>query len=101
MSLFRFFILFTFGISPGSFFNEDGVLWPTIEAINRFEHIFFPIDDVAALSTISDGFNWLSRGRIFGCVMAIDGLAVETRQPFPAEVDGNVMSYKLLLKRKA
>src|SRR5690606_14434855 len=42
----------------------------------------------------ADGFAAISRGRLPGCVMAIDGLAVQTRQPFAHEADGNVVAYR-------
>lgn len=87
-------IPFAFGIAGSVFFNEDGVLWPTVEAINGVEHIYFPVSDNIKLGQLADWFAAISRGRLPGCVMAIDGLAVQPWQPSAHEVDGNVVAYR-------
>ncbi len=38
-------ICFEFGISPGSFYVNGGVLWGTIESIDRIISIGFPFDE--------------------------------------------------------
>ncbi|KAJ1418554.1 hypothetical protein B484DRAFT_453659 [Ochromonadaceae sp. CCMP2298] len=38
-------ICFSFGVSKSSFYSDRGVLWPTIEAIDRLHTIGFPLDD--------------------------------------------------------
>lgn len=86
-------ICFEFGLAESCFFNENGVLWTTIEAINAVEHIYFPCDDVDALSELAEGFAPLGKGWLPGCVMAIDGLAVRVRQPYSTEVD-NVIAFR-------
>jgi hypothetical protein len=80
-------ICFAFGVARASFYKHNGVLWPTIAAIDNSLSISFPISDVDALSKIEEGFAEYSFGRLRGCVMAIDGWVVKTRAPYSSEVD--------------
>jgi hypothetical protein len=45
-----------------------------------------PINDPACLEQLSRGFYDHSGGILDGCVLAMDGLAVQTRFPFKTEV---------------
>lgn len=85
-------ICFAYGISVSSFFSERGVLWKTLDAIDRRYDLHFPIDDHDALLELSNGFSYHSGGKLNGCVSAIDGLAVRTRCPYKSEVN-NVKAY--------
>eukprot|EP00600_Ochromonadales_sp_CCMP1393_P011227 CAMPEP_0175017390 /NCGR_PEP_ID=MMETSP0005-20121125/12371_1 /TAXON_ID=420556 /ORGANISM="Ochromonas sp., Strain CCMP1393" /LENGTH=398 /DNA_ID=CAMNT_0016274799 /DNA_START=829 /DNA_END=2026 /DNA_ORIENTATION=+ len=80
-------ICFAFGVGFSTFYHERGVLWPTMEALNELFHIGFPFDDDAELSRLSRGFQHYGKGRMPGCVMAIDGWVCRTRQPTAKEVD--------------
>jgi hypothetical protein len=56
-------LCFAWGVATSRFYSERGIIWPTIETID------------------------LASGGIFdGCVLAIDGFAVATRQPYDFEV---------------
>lgn len=61
-------------------------MWPTIEALDNNLELGFPLDDETKLQELSRGFREHSGGAMDGCVMAIDGLAIRTRQPFRSEV---------------
>ena len=78
-------LCFAWGISIACFFSDRGVLWPTIEALDEVLKLGFPLNDISALEEISNGFNRHSNGIMNGCVLAIDGLAVRTRQPYVTE----------------
>jgi DDE superfamily endonuclease len=80
-------ICFEFGISPGSFYQEDGVLWETLYAIDSCFKIGFPFHDNDELSNISRGFSRFSHGRMDKCVLAVDGWVCRTRQPYNGEVE--------------
>lgn len=86
-------LCFAWGISKTSFFSERGVLWPTIAAIDDAFALGFPLSDKYALDQLAAGFEVHSGGVLKGCVMAIDGLAVRTRQPFKSEVS-NVKAWR-------
>ena len=75
-------ISYAFGISKGAFYSATGVLWPTIEAIDRNVELVFPIDDVQKLGQIGDEFGAFSpHGIMQNCVGAIDCLLIRTRCP--------------------
>jgi hypothetical protein len=80
-------LCFAFGVATSTFYHPRGVLWPIMEAIDAAFSIGFPFNDANALETLSRGFEEHSSGILKGCVMAIDGFGVSTRQPFKYEVD--------------
>ena len=79
-------LCFAFGIAPSTFYHPAGVLWPTLEAIDAAFTIGFAFDDIERLETLSKGFYDHSGGVLDGCVLALDGLGVSTRQPYKWEV---------------
>ena len=79
-------LCFAWGIGYSTFYSDRGVVWPTIEAIDAAFTIGLPLDDVNQLEVISKGFFDHSGGIFDGCVLAIDGLAIRTRQPYDHEV---------------
>ena len=79
-------ICFAFEIAVGTFYKSSGILWGTMEAINKVLSIGFPLHDMAKLEDISKGFSEFSHGRMKGCVMAMDGWVMKTRCPSPHEV---------------
>jgi hypothetical protein len=85
-------ISFAFGVSAENFFNDKGILWPTLEAIDSVLSISFPLNDEAQLDEIGKGFAKYSFGRMQGCVMAIDGIVIRTRAPTTREVE-NVLCF--------
>jgi hypothetical protein len=79
-------LCFAWGVAAFTFYSERGVLWPTIEAIDFAYHMGLPLDDTDKLEELSKGFYDQSGGILDGCVVAIDGFAVLTRQPYDNEV---------------
>lgn len=90
-------IAFAFGIGFGSFFNRRyGPLLPVLHAIDCAYTINMPLNDEAELDRISKEFADIhpTSADIFnGGIGAIDGLVIETRQPYTYEVD-NVRHYR-------
>jgi hypothetical protein len=80
-------LCFTWGIARGTFFNPNGPLWQTIEAIDQVFTIGFPFDDAHALRQMAADFKAFSHGRLEHCVLAIDGWVCKTRCPTALEVD--------------
>jgi hypothetical protein len=80
-------LCFAWGISTSTFYHENGVLWPTVEALDREFCIGFPFGDEGRLEELAVGFREHSGGILNGCVMAVDGFGVALRQPFKSEVD--------------
>jgi len=80
-------LCFAWGISTSTFYHENGVLWPTMEALDKAFLMGFPFGDEARLEELSEGFRVHSSGLLDGCVMAIDGFGVSTRAPFKSEVE--------------
>jgi hypothetical protein len=81
-------ISFAFGVSSSNFYQHDGVLWPTLAAINDALTIGFPLNDPVMLDRMAKGFAKCSHGRMTGCVLAVDGIVIRTRAPiFHKEVD--------------
>jgi hypothetical protein len=79
-------LCFAWGIGYSTFYSDQGVLWPTIEAIDAVFHIGFPMDDVEKLQQLSQRFYEQSNG-LFDClVIVMDGIAIQTRAPFVHEV---------------
>ena len=81
-------LCFAWGISSSTFYHENGVLWPTIQALDQAFPMGFPFGDESRLEELADGFRVHSGGILDGCVMAIDGFGVATRAPYKSEVDG-------------
>eukprot|EP01138_Halocafeteria_seosinensis_P009305 gb/GECG01009509.1/.p1 GENE.gb/GECG01009509.1/~~gb/GECG01009509.1/.p1 ORF type:complete len:440 (+),score=36.00 gb/GECG01009509.1/:1-1320(+) len=79
-------ICFEFGIGLGSFYQDGGVLWGTLEVLDQALELGFPFDDDAELDRLADGFASFSRGNLTGCTMAIDGWVCRTRKPRSNEV---------------
>ena len=80
-------LCFAWGIGIGTFYNKDrGPIWPTIEAIDLAFDIGLPLHDTSRLDELAKGFYDHSGGILDGCVIAVDGLAVRTRQPYDHEV---------------
>jgi len=80
-------ICFAFGISVSSFYSDRGVLWPTIEAIDKVFDMGLPLEDVHQLNELALGFKNHSGGILDGCVLAMDGLFVRTRCPYSSETE--------------
>jgi hypothetical protein len=74
-------ISFAFGVSSSNFYQHDGVLWPTLAAINDALTIGFPLNDPVTLDRMAKGFAKCSHGRMTGCVLAVDGIVIRTRAP--------------------
>jgi hypothetical protein len=79
-------ICFEFGVAPGSFFSDGGVLWGTMDLINESFEIGFPFDNDAKLRKIADDFAYYSKNKMNNCVLAIDGWVCRTRCPNLNEV---------------
>lgn len=80
-------LCFAWGVAFSTFFHPNGVLWPTLEAIDQAYSLGLPMDDPVQLQKLSDGFYHHSSGILDGCIMAIDGFGVATRQPYKTEVN--------------
>jgi hypothetical protein len=78
-------LCFGLGIPKIVFYSERGVLWPTIEAIDLVIPIGLPLNKIDELDRISRAFELQSEGVLKGCIMAIDGLVIRTRQPYRSE----------------
>jgi len=79
-------LCFAWGIGYSTFYSDQRVLWPTIEAIDAVFHIGFPIDDTEKVEQLSQGFYEQSNGLFDGLVMVMDGIAIRTCAPFVHEV---------------
>jgi len=79
-------LCFAWGIALSTFYHPNGVLWPTLEAIDKAYPMGLPIDDSSKLEELSKGFFEYSGGILDGCVMAVNGLGVLTRQPFKSKI---------------
>jgi hypothetical protein len=63
-------LCFTWGISKASFYSVDGVLWPTIIALDAILPSFgLPVHNADAMRALSDGFKKHSNGILDGCVL--------------------------------
>lgn len=76
-----------------NFFHKNGVIWPTINAIENSYKIGLSLDP-DDLKQISDGFARFSKGHMKECIMAIDGWVCKTLQPNAIDVGGNVSAYR-------
>jgi hypothetical protein len=79
-------LCFAWGVAVSTFFSDRGVLWPTISALDMAYDIGLPIHDTDKLDALSRGFYDHSGGILDGCVLAMDGLAIPTRQPYDYQV---------------
>ncbi len=78
---------FAWGIGGILFYSDRGVIWPTIEALDEVFQMGLPINDPVRLEQLSKGF-YDHSGEIFdGCVIAMDGLAVQACAQFTTEVN--------------
>ena len=83
-------ICLSLDISPGSFWGERGVIWPTLYAIDALEEfeIGLPLNDNQEMKKIAEEFAGMcsnSSEQFWGCVMAIDGWVCSTRKPHEGE----------------
>ena len=79
-------LCFVWGVAISTFYTENGVLWPTLAAIDVVFSMRFPVNDDAKLEELSRGF-YNHSGRILdGCVLPIDGFGVSTHCHFKTEV---------------
>jgi hypothetical protein len=78
-------ICFAFGVGVASFFINREILWPTMAAIDFVLQIGVPVHDLSKLEEISQGFAEFSKGRMKGCIMAVDGWVCRRRCPTKAE----------------
>ena len=79
-------LCFAWGVAVSTFYAENGVLWPTLAALDMVFPLGFPVNDDAKLAELSSGFYNHSGGVLDGCVLALDGFGVCTRCPFKTEV---------------
>ncbi len=79
-------LCFAWGVGTSTFYHRDGVLWPTLEAIDAAFEIGLPVDDPLKLEESARGFDQHSCGILKGCIIAIDGFGVSTQQPYESEV---------------
>jgi hypothetical protein len=90
-------ICFAWDIGKSTFFASDyhGVLWPTIDAIDKALFIGLPVNDKETLERMAEEFSTFSHGHgeLRGCVTAIDGWVAETRKRKISEVR-DIMAYR-------
>jgi len=77
---------FAWGVACSTFYSERGIIWLTIEAIDLAFDMGLPLHDTDKLEELSQGFSEHSGGIFDGYLLAIDGFAVPTRQPYDNEV---------------
>jgi hypothetical protein len=80
-------LCFSFGIAPSTFYHPNGMLWPTLAAIDAVFTFRLPFDDINKLESLSNGIYEHSSGILDGCIMALDGFGVTTHQPHAWEVE--------------
>jgi hypothetical protein len=80
-------LCFAWGVASSTFYHENGVLWLTLEVLDKSFSLGFPFGDEARLEELAAGFCDHSGGILDGCVMALDGFGVSTRAPFQSEVE--------------
>lgn len=74
-----------YSVSRSSFYGQNGIIWPTIRALDEELDLSYPINDAEKLEEISALFERDSRGLLKGCVGAVDGLLIRTRCPYKRE----------------
>jgi hypothetical protein len=67
-------------------FQDDGPIWPTIDALNSVFEIRMPYDR-STLEHRAKEFAKFSHGVMENCVLAVDGWVCRTRAPYKKEVD--------------
>ena len=65
-------LCFTWGVGTSTFYADNGVLWPTLIALDGMFPMGFPVDNAAKLEELSIGFYKHSSGLLDGCVLALD-----------------------------
>jgi hypothetical protein len=70
-------LCFAWGFSSSAFYSKRGAMWSTIRAINKAFPMGFPVNNEERLQQSAAGFREHSGGLLDGCVMAVDGLAVQ------------------------
>jgi len=80
------------GVSVLNFFHRDGVLWKTVDAIDNLFTLGLSLGPESLRQTAND-FSQFSNGHMKGCVMAIDGIVIKTRQPKQNEVGDSINTY--------
>lgn len=86
-------ISFEFGLDQRNFFSKHYFLWKTIDAIDSVLKLGFSLDPTYLSNTAAD-FARFSKGRMTGCVLAVDGWVCATRKPTRKEVGDCVISYR-------
>lgn len=89
-------ICLTYSVPFSTFYNWDyGPLWKTCLAIDAVYTIGLTTD-ASKLAEYEEGYSIMSSGNMRGCVMAIDGLVIQTRAPTRAELGphGDVNAYR-------
>jgi hypothetical protein len=79
--------MFAWGIGFSTFYHDHGVLWLTLEALDKVFPMDFPFGDEARLVELTEGFHNDLGGVLYGSVMAIDGFVVSTHAAFQSEVE--------------
>jgi hypothetical protein len=85
-----------YGVTSKSFYSKKGVLWPTMNALDKALVLSFPIDNDAELARLSEEFAEMSNGHFRFCVGAMDGLILRSRAPN----EGEVQYHKSYVNRK-
>jgi hypothetical protein len=77
-----------FGVGQGGFFHERGPLWRTMYALETALKPYLVFDTTEeGCARASAGFKKFAKGRVDGCVTAVDGLVIRTRAPYLNELD--------------
>jgi hypothetical protein len=79
-------ICFEFGVAPGSFFVDGGLLSGTMTLLDEAFQIGLPVNDARKLRKMADEFSYWSKNKMTNCVLAIDGWVCRTRCPTKDEV---------------
>lgn len=93
-------LCFKWGTSKAAFYSTDpqkGVVWPTIEAIDKTFMITIPYDDEDRLQEMAEKFSAFTNCQnqeFFGCVTAVDGWVCHTRKPTKNEVKDAIAYHK-------
>jgi hypothetical protein len=77
---------FVWGLGISTFYADNGVLSPTLQALYELFPMGLPNDDPDKLEDLSQWLCNLSGGYLDGIIMAIEGFGVLTCAPFQSEV---------------
>ena len=80
-------ICFEFGVAHGSFYKDGGLLWGTMELLDKAFDLGFPFNDDNKLREMASDFSYWSKNKMPNCVLAIDGWVCRTRCPTREEVE--------------